>query len=40
MTIPIALFMGFYLRILRPGRVLETTVIGVTLLLLAIIGGG
>ena len=25
MTIPIALFMGFYLRVLRPGRVLETT---------------
>jgi carbon starvation protein len=40
MTIPIALFMGFYLRTLRPGRVLETTAIGVTLLLLAIVGGG
>src|SRR4029453_1299394 len=40
MTIPIALFMGFYLRILRPGRVIETTVIGVALLLLGIIGGG
>ena len=40
MTIPIALFMGFYLRTLRPGRVIETTVIGVALLLLAIIGGG
>ena len=40
MTIPIALFMGFYLRVLRPGRVIETTVIGVALLLLAIIGGG
>src|SRR5450759_4766775 len=40
MTIPIALFMGFYLRTLRPGRVIETTVIGVTLLLLAIVGGG
>jgi carbon starvation protein len=40
MTIPIALFMGFYLRILRPGRVMETTVIGVALLLAAIIGGG
>ncbi len=40
MTIPIALFMGFYLRILRPGRVMETTAIGVALLLLAIIGGG
>jgi carbon starvation protein len=40
MTIPIALLMGFYMRILRPGRVMETTVIGVTLLLLAIVGGG
>ena len=40
MTIPIALFMGFYLRVLRPGRVLETTAIGVALLLLAIAGGG
>src|SRR3954470_4049758 len=40
MTIPIALFMGFYLRVLRPGRVLETTAIGVVLLLAAIIGGG
>lgn len=40
MTIPIALFMGFYLRVLRPGRVVETSVIGVTLLLLAIVSGG
>ena len=32
MTIPIAFLMGFYLRVLRPGRVLETTAIGVTLL--------
>src|ERR671916_2359755 len=40
MTIPIAFFMGFYLRVLRPGRVLETTAIGVTLLLLAIVAGG
>jgi len=40
MTIPIALFMGFYLRVLRPGRVLETTGIGVALLLLAIVAGG
>ncbi|WP_240360986.1 carbon starvation CstA family protein [Streptomyces clavuligerus] len=39
MTIPIALFMGFYLQLLRPGRVLETSVIGVVLLLLAIVGG-
>lgn len=40
LTIPIALFMGFYLRYIRPGRVLEVTVIGVALLLLAIVGGG
>src|SRR3954462_670736 len=40
LTIPIAIFMGIYLRILRPGRVLEATGIGVTLLLLAIVGGG
>ncbi|MEA2361102.1 MAG: carbon starvation protein [Thermoleophilaceae bacterium] len=40
MTIPIALLMGFYMRVLRPGRVLETTVIGVALLILAIVAGG
>src|SRR5918997_3195389 len=40
MTIPIALFMGVYLRVLRPGRVIETTVIGVALLLFAIVAGG
>src|SRR5919109_1833981 len=40
MTIPIALFMGFSLRVLRPGRVIETTVIGVALLLAAIALGG
>ena len=32
-TIPIALFMGIYLRTLRPGKVLEASVIGVLLLL-------
>ncbi|PRY55997.1 carbon starvation CstA family protein [Glycomyces artemisiae] len=40
MTIPIALLMGFYMRTLRPGRVLETSLIGVALLVLAIIAGG
>lgn len=40
MTIPIALFMGVYLRYLRPGRVTEVSLIGFALLLLAIIGGG
>lgn len=39
LTIPIALFMGWYLRYLRPGRVLEVTGIGVALLLLSIAGG-
>jgi len=40
MTIPIALFMGVYLRYLRPGRVVEVSVIGVVLLVLAIVAGG
>jgi carbon starvation protein len=40
LTIPIALLMGFYLRVVRPGRVIETTVIGVVLLLVAIALGG
>ncbi|TRO65038.1 carbon starvation protein A [Streptomyces sp. IB201691-2A2] len=39
MTIPIALLMGFYLRVLRPGRVSEVSLIGVALLLLALIAG-
>ncbi|QCB94551.1 carbon starvation CstA family protein [Cellulomonas shaoxiangyii] len=40
MTIPIALFMGVYLRFLRPGKVAEVSVIGFVLLLTAIVGGG
>ncbi|WJZ01801.1 carbon starvation CstA family protein [Corynebacterium freiburgense] len=40
MTVPIALFMGIYLRYLRPGRVSEVSLIGVLLLLLSIIAGG
>ncbi|WP_431232933.1 carbon starvation CstA family protein [Mycolicibacterium psychrotolerans] len=40
MTIPIAIFMGLYLRFLRPGRVSEVSVIGVALLLLAVASGG
>ncbi|MGP3986681.1 carbon starvation CstA family protein, partial [Streptomyces sp. 3N207] len=39
MTIPIALFMGFYLRVLRPGRVTEVSLIGIALLLLALVSG-
>jgi carbon starvation protein len=40
MTIPIALFMGIYLRYLRPGKVSEVSVIGFVLLMASIIGGG
>lgn len=40
MTIPIALFMGAYLRWIRPGRILEVSIIGFVLLMAAIVGGG
>ncbi len=39
MTIPIALFMGLYMRFVRPGRIMEISVIGVILLMGALIGG-
>ena len=39
MTIPIALFMGCYLRFLRPGRVTEVSLVGFGLLLLAVVSG-
>lgn len=39
-TIPIAVLVGFYLRNIRPGRVLEASLIGVALLLLGVVGGG
>src|SRR5436853_4991257 len=39
MTIPIALLMGVYLRRIRPGKVLEASVLGFILVLLAIWGG-
>jgi carbon starvation protein len=39
MTIPIALLMGVYLRYLRPGRVLEASVLGFLCVMLAIFGG-
>ena len=38
-TIPVALFMGVYLRYLRPGRIGEVSVISFVLLMLAIFGG-
>jgi carbon starvation protein len=39
MTIPIALLMGVYLRRLRPGKVLETSLLGFVLVMLSIWGG-
>ena len=39
LTIPIAMFMGVYMRFVRPGRVLETTVIGLVLLVLSLYAG-
>jgi len=39
LTIPIAIFMGAYLRWLRPGRVLEATAIGLVLLIFALYAG-
>jgi len=39
-TIPLAIFMGIYIRYLRPGRIGEVSVIGLVLLIFAIISGG
>jgi carbon starvation protein len=39
MTIPIALLLGVYLRFLRPGRVLEASLIGVALVLFVVVAG-
>ena len=39
-TIPIAILVGCYMRGIRPGRVGEASLIGVSLLLLAVVGGG
>jgi carbon starvation protein len=39
-TIPAAAIVGLYLRIWRPGRVLEGTLLGVVLMFLALLGGG
>jgi carbon starvation protein len=38
-TIPIALLMGVYMVRIRPGRVLEASLLGVALVLLAVVGG-
>ena len=39
-TIPVAMLVGVYMRGIRPGRVAEATLIGVTLLLLSVVAGG
>ena len=39
-TIPLAFFMGIYLRFIRPGRIGEVSVIGLVLLLFGIVSGG
>ena len=39
MTIPIALLLGLYLRFVRPGRVLEASLIGVALVLFVVVAG-
>jgi len=39
MTIPIALLLGVYLRFVRPGRVLEASLIGVGLILFVVVAG-
>src|SRR3989475_11331996 len=39
MTIPIALLLGLYLRFVRPGRVLEASVMGAALVLVVVVAG-
>ena len=39
MTIPIAIFVGLYMKFIRPGKVLEPSIIGVALTLLAVVAG-
>lgn len=39
LTIPIALFMGIYLYHLRPGKLVEVSVIGILLLIIAVFSG-
>jgi carbon starvation protein len=39
-TIPIAMIIGVYMRNIRPGRVLEASIIGVLLLLFSVFAGG
>ncbi|TCS83083.1 carbon starvation CstA family protein [Tepidibacillus fermentans] len=39
MTIPIGLLLGFYMRYIRPGKVMEASIIGFALLIISLWGG-
>jgi len=39
-TIPVAMLIGIYMRGIRPGRILEGSIIGIVLLILCVLGGG
>ncbi|MBI2994600.1 MAG: carbon starvation protein A [Gammaproteobacteria bacterium] len=39
-TIPVAMLIGLYMRGIRPGRILEGSLIGIVLLLVCVVGGG
>src|SRR5215813_425373 len=39
MTIPIAMLLGVYLRFVRPGRVLEASIMGVALIIFVVVAG-
>ena len=38
-TIPVAMFIGIYLKYIRPGKIAEATVIGMALIMIGVIGG-
>jgi carbon starvation protein len=39
-TIPVAMLIGIYMRGIRPGRVLEGSLLGIALLIVCVVGGG
>jgi carbon starvation protein len=39
-TVPIALLMGFWMKVWRPGRVAEASIVGAILLIFALVAGG
>ncbi|MBU3101597.1 MULTISPECIES: carbon starvation CstA family protein [Clostridium] len=38
-TIPVAMFIGIYMKYIRPGKIAEATVIGMVLIMVGVIGG-